>query len=285
MPGILKSLLDRVFTPQFAFTERRKWDYQPLLKGKTAQVIITMDTPAYVYTFFYRAPGKHTLVNSTLRFCGVSPIRVKLISPIKYSTLYQRQQWLKRVEDMGRQLEKGIHTAFEKGINRLSPWLKALRLQFYPMTLVAYTVGALAARYYGFGFDGWVLLIGYLFLFFLETATVFSNDYVDYRSDVANKNYSLFTGGSRVLIDTPMSFRTLQKGIVLCLLLLIPIFIGLSYISPASFFSVLLTGLSITVLALGYTLPPLKLSWHGLGEADVALTHSLGVMLCGFVFQ
>jgi len=42
---------------------------------------------------------------------------------------------------------------------------------------------------------------------------------------------------------------------------------------------------SLGVLALGYTVPPLKLCWRGLGEIDVGVTHSLGVILCGYAFQ
>ncbi|MGZ6291153.1 MAG: UbiA family prenyltransferase, partial [Syntrophales bacterium] len=39
------------------------------------------------------------------------------------------------------------------------------------------------------------------------------------------------------------------------------------------------------LFGLGYTVPPLKFCYRGVGELVVAATHSLYVILCGFVFQ
>lgn len=170
-------------------------------------------------------------------------------------------------------------------MKKLIPWIKALRLQFYPMTFISYATGAYAARHMGLTFDFWLMMAGYLFLFVLEVATVFSNEYYDFESDIQNKNYSPFNGGSRVLAEGLISFRALKRAINTCILALIPLFLLLNYLSPASTISNLIVCLLTTILALGYTIPPLKLSWRGLGEIDVAITHSIAVMLCGFVFQ
>lgn len=61
MPAMLKGFIDRVFTSGFAFDEiEGGTGYAPLLRGKTAQVITTMDTPVLVYKLVNRAPGDTT---------------------------------------------------------------------------------------------------------------------------------------------------------------------------------------------------------------------------------
>jgi 1,4-dihydroxy-2-naphthoate octaprenyltransferase len=42
---------------------------------------------------------------------------------------------------------------------------------------------------------------------------------------------------------------------------------------------------ALTVLALGYRWPPLRLSRRGLGELTVAVTHSYATVLCGWLVQ
>ena len=54
-PALLKGFIDRVFLPKFAFNYHQNdpfWD--KLLKGKTAQLIITMDTPKWYYWLINR---------------------------------------------------------------------------------------------------------------------------------------------------------------------------------------------------------------------------------------
>jgi 1,4-dihydroxy-2-naphthoate octaprenyltransferase len=54
---------------------------------------------------------------------------------------------------------------------------------------------------------------------------------------------------------------------------------------PAHRASAALAVALFTVLALGYTVPPLKLAHRGAGELDVALTHSAGVVVAGYLLQ
>ncbi len=106
-------------------------------------------------------------------------------------------------------------------------------------------------------------LLGYLTLFLLEAATVFLNDWFDFDSDRRNRNAGPFTGGSRVLVDGRLDRAAMRKGI------------GLAIPGAA--------GALIALLAMGYTVPPLKFSHRGLGELNVALTHSAGAIMAGYV--
>lgn len=284
MPALLKGFLDRVLTPDFSFkTCEGGTGYQGLLNGRSAQLITTMDTPPLIHSLIYRQPGRNAMERATLGFCGVRPVRSLVCGSVKDSNLQQRQQWLERAHDQGRRLERGRITPSEQLWQKTGAWLKSLRLQFYPMTWIAYTAGALAAFPADGVFANPLFWLGYLCLFLLEVATVLINEVVDFQSDRSNRFFSTFTGGSRVLVDGLLSPREIRIGIAAALIALLAsaaLLLSMTTANTSAAMSVL--GV-MTILALGYTAPPFKLCYRGLGELDVGITHSLGAILGGYV--
>jgi putative NADPH-quinone reductase/4-hydroxybenzoate polyprenyltransferase len=285
MPALLKGFLDRVLTPGFAFnTCEGGTGYQGLLDGRSAQLITTMDTPPLIHRLVYRQPGRNAMARATLGFCGVRPVRFLACGSVRNASLQQRQQWLVHARHQGRALERGRITPAEQLRHKAGAWLKAMRLQFYPMTWLAYTAGALAASPVDGVFGNPLFWIGYLCLFLLEVGTVLINEVVDFPSDRNNRFFSLFTGGSRVLVEGWLSPRELRIGIVVTLAGALAGSAWLLTLPPASPSAVASVLGVIAILAIGYTAPPLKLCYRGLGELDVAVTHSIVVILCGYVF-
>lgn len=285
MPALLKGFLDRVLTPGFAFkTCEGGTGYQGLLGGRSAQLITTMDTPPLIHRLVYRQPGRNAMARATLGFCGIRPVRSLACGSVKDSSPQQRQQWLEQAGHQGRALEQGRITPTERLRHKAGAWLKAMRLQFYPMTWLAYSAGALAASPVDGVFGNPLFWLGYLCLFLLEVATVLINEVVDFPSDRDNRYYSPFTGGSRVLVEGLLSPRELRLGIVVALAGTLAGSAWLLTLTPAGTIAVASVLGVMAILAIGYTAPPLKLCYRGLGELDVALTHSIGVILCGYVF-
>ena len=105
VPAITKGFIDRVFLPGFVFQYRENsvwWD--KLLKGKTAHIITTLDQPGLYYCLVFGKPSVNQLKKTVLEFCGVSPVKVTYIQPIRNSTLEFRDRWLEKVKKLGENL-------------------------------------------------------------------------------------------------------------------------------------------------------------------------------------
>jgi NAD(P)H dehydrogenase (quinone) len=103
MPGIAKCFFERLFLPGMAFKYRKNspfWD--KLLVGKTAQIIVTMDTPWWYFKFVYSNVGIKQLKNNILNFCGITVLKTISISPIRNSTEEFRKNWLIKIEDLAK---------------------------------------------------------------------------------------------------------------------------------------------------------------------------------------
>jgi putative NADPH-quinone reductase len=102
-PALLKGFIDRVFIPGFAFKYRENsllWD--KLLKGKSARLIVTMDAPQWYYSLILKSPGHRSMKKGILNFCGINPVSITSLSPIKSSDENKRNQWLSKVEELGK---------------------------------------------------------------------------------------------------------------------------------------------------------------------------------------
>lgn len=119
MPALLKGFFDRTLLPGFAFkyhTHDPFWDR--LLVGRSAHLIVTMDTPSWYYRWFFKMPGHQQMKRTILEFCGVKPIRITEIAPVRQSTPVQRSRWL---EQVGRLAERD-YRAIAQRIRETKSW-------------------------------------------------------------------------------------------------------------------------------------------------------------------
>jgi len=106
LPAITKGFIDRLFLPGMAFQYRENsvwWD--KLLKDKTARIITTLDQPSWYYRLIYSRPSVNQLKKATLEFCGVKPVKVTYVGIIKTSDNNQREKWLHKIFQLGKELK------------------------------------------------------------------------------------------------------------------------------------------------------------------------------------
>lgn len=285
LPALLKGFLDRTLTPGFAFRfpEGEAPGWSKLLTGRSAQLLVTLDTPPWVYRWITRQPGHQAMRRATLGFCGIRPVFVSSFGPVRTSTPGRRRNWLEAVRTDAARLPARLRAAHRR--DKAVAWLRILRLQFYPMTWVAYTAGALLAAREGTPFSHPVYWAGYLCLFLAEVLTVLGNEWFDQETDRLNLNAGPFNGGSRVLVTGALRPGEVRWAMAAVAALLVLALGGLAWaLPPAAGFRVLPVA-ALAVLATGYTIPPLKLVYRGLGELDVGFTHSFAAILCGAALQ
>jgi putative NADPH-quinone reductase len=103
LPALLSGFFDRVFTPGFAFKAHgRKHPSNELLRGRTAELLVTMDTPSRYFRWIYGAPAHRQMTRTILEFCGIKTKRLTQFAPVRTSTEEQRQQWIRQAEGLGK---------------------------------------------------------------------------------------------------------------------------------------------------------------------------------------
>lgn len=106
LPAITKGFIDRLFLPGFVFESRpNSVLWKKLLKNKTAHIITTLDQPGWFYRLYFGRPSVNQLKKMTLKFCGVSPVKVTYIGIVKTATDSRREKWIQQVGRLGQRLK------------------------------------------------------------------------------------------------------------------------------------------------------------------------------------
>ncbi len=79
MPALLKGFLEQLLRPGFAVRRGKGLEFEPLLKGRSAHIVVTMAMPALVYRFYFRAHALRLLRRNMLGFVGIRTVRETLV--------------------------------------------------------------------------------------------------------------------------------------------------------------------------------------------------------------
>jgi 1,4-dihydroxy-2-naphthoate polyprenyltransferase len=281
MPAVLKGFLDRILIPGEAFAEIGE-NYRGLLQNKTAHLITTMDAPGWVYRFLYQSAGIAALKHAVFQFCGFEAVRTTRFDRVKHRSEEQRRACLARIAKEAEKTAAWRRRVLARAV--AFRWLRAVRLQFYPMTLVAFLVGALLTVNRNSNTSVAAFIFGYAALFLLEVASVFANEIGDRNTDLINRNFGPFTGGSRVLANEELTVSQLSAGVRYTAMAGAGFGVAAAAVSdkPFALGSLFCAAL---ILGIGYTLSPLRLVYRTLGEMNVAFTHSFLMVFAGALSQ
>jgi len=100
-PALVKGFLDRLLLPHFAFRyhEHDDW-WDRLLEGRSADALVTMDTPKFALRLFYGNAIVKRWRKQVLEFCGFKPARFHIFAPVRKGNAEKQQaKWQKQIAE------------------------------------------------------------------------------------------------------------------------------------------------------------------------------------------
>ncbi|WCL50903.1 prenyltransferase [Leptospira sp. GIMC2001] len=168
-------------------------------------------------------------------------------------------------------------------LKTISIWIKASRLPSQSYIFFPIFLGQSLAYSLSGNWNQEIFILMTMYGIFIQLFIVYGNDCADYETDKLNQDYTIFSGGSRVLVDGNLTRPVLMKAtaimVALCFAIgiLLHSFFHLKYSYIFIFSSVLLLFL--------YSYPPGKFSYRGGGEFLQTLGVSTILPVFGFYSQ
>ncbi|WP_100486188.1 NAD(P)H-dependent oxidoreductase [Sporolactobacillus pectinivorans] len=96
MPAILKGFIDRVFISGYAYKYVHNIP-KGLLRGKSATLIYTMDSPAFYTRLFRQSIEWRSVKRPIFYFCGIRPVKRLMFPGVRTSSEKTRKKWLRKI--------------------------------------------------------------------------------------------------------------------------------------------------------------------------------------------
>jgi putative NADPH-quinone reductase len=102
-PALLKGYIDRVFLPGFAMRYHERFPYvEPLLRGRSARVIYTQNSPRLAGVLFRGDLFWQWIKRAVLHHCGFAPVRRMVLYNARHAPDNDRNRFLDKVRELGR---------------------------------------------------------------------------------------------------------------------------------------------------------------------------------------
>lgn len=162
--------------------------------------------------------------------------------------------------------------------------LRTTRLPFLTATIIPVVLGILIAASHG-SFDLVAAVLTVVGASFVQLGLNVANDVFDtvQGADDANVTPTQFSGGSRVIQYGLVSLR--QMATLATVFYVLAGIIGLVLLATHGSTALLVIGVAGFIVSLGYTAPPLKFVYRGLGELAVAIGFGPLMLLGAYVVQ
>ncbi len=169
----------------------------------------------------------------------------------------------------------------------LGTWFRATQPHSFVASLVGVALGTAIAWDVARAFDAGALALTALGVVCLHAGTNMSNDSIDFKrgvDDLPPHLISPFTGGARVLPDAAVSFEAHRRAWMAFFAIGGLIGLVLAFTRPNGWI-LLALGLLGGGIGVFYTVPPLALQYHGVGEVAVVVIFGPIVVLGSYVVQ
>jgi 1,4-dihydroxy-2-naphthoate octaprenyltransferase len=171
-------------------------------------------------------------------------------------------------------------------LERLKVWLAALRVKFFLAGIPPVVLGFLVAYYETGLFDAWLFTLTLIGIIAAMAGCYTFNEYYDYRSgvDVVIKpeHVTPFNAGSRVLPSGLLRPRDIFLAGSIAWVVMVLIGLYLAMLRGALILVLMILG---TIAALGYTTPPMKWAYRGLGELLIGISYGPIITLGSYAVQ